>query len=247
MTTQPPVAGVWAGPRSPIIQTQNIPSREPAVAYLFTANISPKKQEPQSPRSIKYIIVYILWHGSLLCLPCISTDGNPDGEAPLESVCPRVWTESYRHHGSQSQHLLIRTRGARPSPPHHGDDDPFFALFRSFLPQWPSFAPSRDRCARGRHGASAAHDKRHNQQTAARWTGYPGATATKILFHPPSNSLWDGNVGSRLSRPPSVRMFRAAEIKFIPNPPPPTSTRWMKGNYLRDRYTLSKSCLRPAW
>ena len=60
MTTQPAVAGVWAGPRSLIIQTQNIPSREPAVAYLFTANISPKKQEPQSPRSIKYIIVYIL-------------------------------------------------------------------------------------------------------------------------------------------------------------------------------------------
>ena len=198
--------------------------------------------------------VYILWVTVTGCdwvscmltayLACsISTDGNPDGEAPLESVCRRVWTESYRHHGSQSQHLLIRTRGARPSPPYHGDDDPFFALFRSFLPQWPSFAPSRDRCARGRHGASAAHDKRHNQQTAARWTGYPGATATKILFHPPSNSLWDGNVGSRLSRPPSVRMFRAAEIKFIPNPSPPLPP----GEWKEIISVIDTPWVNPAW
>ena len=62
----------------------------------------------------------------------ISTDGNPDGEAPLESVCRRVWTESYRHHGSQSQHLLIRTRGSRPSSPYHGDDDPFLPFSEVF-------------------------------------------------------------------------------------------------------------------
>ena len=120
---------------------------------------------------------------------------------------------------------------------------PLFALFRSFLPQWPSFAPSRDRCARGRHGASAAHDKRHNQQTAARWTGYPGATATKILFHPPSNSLWDGNVGSRLSRPPSVRMFRAAEIKFIPNPSPPLPP----GEWKEIISVIDTPWVNPAW